>query len=497
MEQDEVTRPLLENDEANDLEHSSYLDKVKNSKLYLATFAAILGPLSFGFVLGYSSPAIPDLRRIPDPHLRLDPEEASWFGSVVTIGAALGGILGGWVVDKIGRKLTLMFCAMPYIFGFTIIIAAQNHWMLYLGRVLTGLASGVTSLVVPLYISEMAHERVRGTMGSCVQLMVVTGIMGAYIAGLFLGWRWLAVTSSVPPALMLVLMCFMPETPHYLLAQGRRVEAQEALRFLRGGDASPEEECARIEGGMQEQGDSLLWSDIRDPGIYKPLTIGVVMMLFQQLTGINAIMFYAESIFEKAHFKSSDVATVIVAAIQVVFTALAALLMDRAGRKVLLVLSGVAMAISTGVFGVYFWLSNQPHSSHPGLEVAMETPGPVNVGPQPDLAWLALASMGLFITGFALGWGPTPWLVMSEIFPTRIRGLGSSLCVLTNWASAFVVTKTFHNLMEVLTSAGTFWLFSGMCALNILFTLFFVPETKGKSLEQIQAHFKGGRSRST
>ncbi|XP_048098768.1 solute carrier family 2, facilitated glucose transporter member 8 isoform X2 [Alosa alosa] len=444
MDRDEASRPLL-GSENGELEHSSYLDKVKNGKLYLATFAAILGPLSFGFVLGYSSPAIPDLIRITDPHMRLNPEEASWFG---------------------------------------------NHWMLYLGRILTGLASGVTSLVVPLYISEMAHERVRGTMGSCVQLMVVIGIMGAYIAGLFLGWRWLAVTSSVPPALMLVLMCFMPETPHFLLSQGRRAEAQEALRFLRGPDASPEEECARIEGAMQDQGGSLGWSDLKDPVIYKPMGIGIVMMLFQQLTGINAIMFYAESIFEKAHFKNSDVASVIVAAIQVVFTAVAALLMDRAGRKILLIVSGVAMTISTAMFGVYFWLSSPNHSSG---QVAMETPGPVSLAPQPDLAWLALVSMGLFITGFALGWGPTPWLVMSEIFPTRGRGLGSSMCVLTNWGSAFIVTKTFHNLMDVLTSAGTFWLFSGMCALNVFFTIFFVPETKGKSLEQIQAHFKGAR----
>lgn len=183
--QNNESRRLLDGEEETSVrsEQDEYLDKVKNGKLYLATFAAVLGPLSFGFVLGYSSPAIPELSTITDPRLQLDKEEASWFGSIVTIGAAIGGLLGGWMVDKIGRKLSLMFCSIPYIFGFTIIIAAQNVWMLYLGRVLTGLASGVTSLVVPLYISEMAHERVRGAMGSCVQLMVVTGIMGVYIAG--------------------------------------------------------------------------------------------------------------------------------------------------------------------------------------------------------------------------------------------------------------------------------------------------------------------------
>ncbi|KTG02280.1 hypothetical protein cypCar_00016317 [Cyprinus carpio] len=336
MDDCEETRPLLVNDEHTDEDRSeqdSYLDKVKNGKLYIATFAAVLGPLSFGFVLGYSSPAIPELSKIQDPRLQLSTEEASWFGSVVTIGAALGGLLGGWIVEKIGRKLSLMLCALPFICGFTIIIAAQNHWMLYVGRVLTGLASGVTSLVVPLYISETAHERVRGTMGSCVQLMVVIGIMGAYI-------------------------------------------------------------------------------------------------------------------------------------------------------------TGVTMCVSEAVFGVYFKLTVN-HNNSSLASLLTDAQGSLAEQPPTDLAWLAVGSMGLFIAGFALGWGPTPWLVMSEIFPTRVRGLGSALCVLTNWTCAFIVTKTFQNLMDAISSAGTFWMFSGLCALNVIFTAIFVPETKGKTLEEIQARFKG------
>ncbi|CAB1459849.1 unnamed protein product [Pleuronectes platessa] len=215
-------------------EQDAYLSKVQNRNLYLATFASVLGPMSFGFVLGYSSPALPELMQISDPRLRLDAVQASWFGSIVTVGAAVGGLLGGWMVEKVGRKLSLMFCSLPFVFGFTIIIAAQNVWMLYVGRVLTGLASGVTSLVVPLYISEMAHERVRGTLGSCVQLMVVLGIMGVYLAGLFLDWRWLAICCSVPPTLLMVCMCFMPETPRFLLSQGKRREAEEACASCGG-----------------------------------------------------------------------------------------------------------------------------------------------------------------------------------------------------------------------------------------------------------------------
>nr|QDF45864.1 glucose transporter 8 [Lateolabrax maculatus]QDF45865.1 glucose transporter 8-2 [Lateolabrax maculatus] len=466
-------------------EQDAYLSKVNNKKLYLATFASVLGPMSFGFVLGYSSPAIPELTRIADPRLRLDDVQASWFGSIVTLGAAAGGLLGGWMVGKIGRKLSLMFCSLPFVFGFTIIIAAQNVWMLYLGRVLTGVASGVTSLVVPLYISEMAHERVRGTLGSCVQLMVVLGIMGVYLAGLFLDWRWLAICSSIPPTLLMVCMCFMPETPRFLLSQGKRREAEEALRFLRGPDAPVEWECARIEDACEEQCSGFQMSDLKDPGVYKPLVIGIMLMIFQQMTGINAIMFYAETIFEQAHFKDSDLASVIVGLIQVVFTGVAALIMDRAGRKVLLLISGVAMAISTTAFGVYFYLESQVPHSTTSLSLASSEVAHSN------LAWLALASMAVFITGFALGWGPIPWLVMSEIFPVKVRGVASAVCVLTNWSMAFIVTKTFQDMMTLLTSAGTFWLFASMCIVNVIFTIAFIPETKGKTLEQIEASFRG------
>ncbi|KAM4576928.1 solute carrier family 2, facilitated glucose transporter member 8 [Odontesthes bonariensis] len=467
-------------------EQDAYLSKVKNGKLYLATFISVLGPMSFGFVLGYSSPAIPELTRTSDPRLRLDDVQASWFGSIVTVGAALGGLLGGWMVEKIGRKLSLMFCVLPFVFGFTVIIAAQNVWMLYVGRVLTGLASGVTSLVVPLYISETAHEKVRGKLGSCVQLMVVIGIMGVYFAGLFLDWRWLAICCSIPPTLLMVCMCFMPETPCFLLSQGKRREAEEALRFLRGPDASVEWECARIEDACDERGSTFQISDLKDPGVYKPLLIGVMMMLFQQLTGINAIMFYAENIFEQAHFKASDLASVIVGLIQVVFTAIAAMIMDKAGRKVLLIISGVAMTISTAAFGIYFYLMAKIKSA-----ALMDVQIAAGEEAHPELAWLALASMAVFISGFAIGWGPIPWLIMSEIFPVKVRGFASAVVVLTNWSMAFIVTKSFQDMMDLLTSAGTFWLFSSVCFVNVIFTMVFVPETKGKTLEQIEAIFRG------
>ncbi|KFO86129.1 Solute carrier family 2, facilitated glucose transporter member 8, partial [Buceros rhinoceros silvestris] len=460
-----------------------------NKKLYLATFAAVLGPLSFGFVLGYSSPVIPELGQTDDPHLRLGSRQASWFGSVVTLGAAAGGLLGGCLVDRAGRKLSLMLCSVPYVFGYLVIISAQNVWMLYVGRVLTGVASGITSLVVPVYIAEVSHPAVRGMLGSCVQLMVVTGILGAYVAGIALQWRWLAVLCSLPPCVMLLFMFFMPETPRFLLNQNKRAEAIAALRFLRGPDADHEWECRQIEAGVREEVVRSR-STLKKPFFYRPLLIGVALMFFQQVTGINAVMFYAETIFEDANFKVNGVmASVAVGSIQVCFTAVAALTIDKTGRKVLLYVSGIIMALSTALFGLYFKmvLPNRNNSSDPDVWFTLCSASP---GTESSTAWLAVVSLGLFVAGFALGWGPVPWLVISEIFPLKARGVSSGACVLTNWIMAFLVTKEFQDFIAFLTAYGTFWLFSAFCCLNVIFTAFYVPETRGQTLEQIEAYFR-------
>ncbi|XP_067327942.1 solute carrier family 2, facilitated glucose transporter member 8 [Anolis sagrei] len=487
------SRPLLgeiqpQTDERS-LQSENHLSQVQNRGLYLATFASVLGPLSFGFVLGYSSPAIPSLKQSVRPELQLDASQESWFGSVVTLGAAAGGILGGFLVERAGRKLTLMLCAVPFVFGFAVILSAQNAWMLYLGRVLTGVASGVTSLAVPIYISEIAHSGVRGMLGSCVQLMVVIGILGAYTAGLVLEWRWLAVLCCIPPCLLLGFMAFMPETPRFLLLrQKREHEALAALRFLRGPRVEHHRECLALQAHAGEQ-EALTFAEFKDPSIYKPFCIGISMMFFQQVSGINAIMFYAETIFKDANFKNSGAASVIVGSIQVFFTAVAALLIDKTGRKVLLVLSGLIMAASTATFGMYSKMF-LPIPNNTSQVLLLNSQLNLAVAEGPNLAWLSVLSLGLFIAGFALGWGPIPWLLMSEISPLRARGAVSGACVLTNWTMAFLVTKEFSDLTGVLTPAGTFWLFSTFCLFSVVFTIFWVPETRGRSLEEIEAAFQ-------
>ncbi|KFV95706.1 Solute carrier family 2, facilitated glucose transporter member 8, partial [Eurypyga helias] len=341
--------------------------------------------------------------------------------------------------------------------------------------------------VLQVYVSEVSHPRVRGMLGSCVQLMVVTGILGAYVAGMALQWRWLAVLGSFPACAMLLFMSFMPETPRFLLNRNKRSEAVAALRFLRGPHADHDWECGQMEAGVQEGGLSL--SEFKNPAIYRPLLVGVALMFFQQVTGINAVMFYAETIFEDANFKDSRMASVVVGSIQVCFTAVAALIIDKTGRKVLLYTSGIILALSTALFGLYFKmvLPQQTNASNPDVWMSMNSASP---GTGSSISWLAVVTLGLFVAGFALGWGPVPWLVISEIFPLKARGISSGACVLTNWMMAFLVTKEFHDLTDFLTPYGTFWLFSAFCCLSVTFTAFYVPETKGQTLEQIEAYFR-------
>ncbi|XP_075909134.1 solute carrier family 2, facilitated glucose transporter member 8 isoform X2 [Petromyzon marinus] len=259
-----------------------YYSKVQNGRLYLAVLSTALGPLSLGLTLGYSSPAIPDLERSPQAQLRLSPAQVSWFGSLVTIGAVLAGPLAGLLVERLGRKPTLMLSSVPFVAGWLLLVTAQSPGSLYAGRTLTGLAGGTASLVVPVYISEVSHPAVRGALGSCMQLMVVLGIFTAYAAGLILGWRWLAVLCAVPPTLMLLLLvAVVPESPRFLLSRPRRrAEAVAALTVLRGSAVDVRTEIRLIRQGQQQQQQQqqLSWRELRLPVLYKPLAVTVLLM---------------------------------------------------------------------------------------------------------------------------------------------------------------------------------------------------------------------------
>uniref|UniRef100_A0A8C4QT98 Solute carrier family 2, facilitated glucose transporter member 8 n=2 Tax=Eptatretus burgeri TaxID=7764 RepID=A0A8C4QT98_EPTBU len=468
----------------DDLE--TYYKTVNSCGLYWATLASVLGSFSFGLVLGYSSPVLPQLQAESNSAIHLDSTQASWFGSLVTVGAMAGALFGGILLGLFGRKTCLLTCVPLFVLGQLVVCGATAPAMLYTGRLVLGIATGCSSVTVPVYLSEVAHPAVRGILGSCMQLMVVTGIFSAFLLGGWLNWRWLAIASAVPPTLQFMMLLFAaPESPRWLLAAGREMEALRALQYLRGMNASVELEVRALQRALTGER-SMSVMEVMRGGLMRPLSLGVIVMVLQQATGVNAILFYAQNIFEKAKVTPPTLGPLLVAAVQVLATGLAVSLADRAGRKTLLVLSGLTMAISLVIFGGYFHLqpAGHPANATSGLAAPPGTASDLGHG---SFTWLALCCMMTYIVGFSLGWGPLPWVIMVELAPNAARGVVGAVGTLSNWLMAFLITKEFADLMHALGEDGVFWLFAGACVAGLIFAAVVLPETKGQSLEQIQA----------
>ncbi|PNJ45214.1 solute carrier family 2, facilitated glucose transporter member 6 isoform X4 [Pongo pygmaeus] len=408
---------------------------LQNKRVFLATFAAVLGNFSFGYALVYTSPVIPALERSLDPDLHLTKSQASWFGSVFTLGAAAGGLSAMILNDLLGRKLSIMFSAVPSAAGYALMAGAHGLWMLLLGRTLTGFAGGLTAACIPVYVSEIAPPGVRGALGATPQLMAVFGSLSLYALGLLLPWRWLAVAGEAPVLVMILLLSFMPNSPRFLLSRGRDEEALRALAWLRGTDADVHWEFEQIQDNVRRQSSRVSWAEARAPHMCRPIAVALLMRLLQQLTGITPILVYLQSIFDSTAVllpPKDDAA--IVGAVRLLSVLIAALTMDLAGRKML-----------------------------------------------------------LFVSGYAMGWGPITWLLMSEVLPLRARGVASGLCVLASWLTAFVLTKSFLPVVSTFGLQVPFFFFAAICLVSLVFTGCCVPETKGRSLEQIESFFRTGR----
>ncbi|XP_042103942.1 solute carrier family 2, facilitated glucose transporter member 6 isoform X3 [Ovis aries] len=442
---------------------------LQNKRVFLATFAAVLGNFSFGYALVYTSPVIPALEQSLDPDLNLTKTQASWFGSVFTLGAAAGGLSAMVLNDLLGRKLSIMFSAVPSAAGYALMAGAHGLWMLLLGRMLTGFAGGLTAACIPVYVSEIAPPSVRGALGATPQLMAVFGSLSLYALGLLLPWRWLAVAGEGPVLVMVLLLSCMPNSPRFLLSKGRDTEALQALAWLRGADADTRWEFEQIQDTVQRQ----------------------------QLTGITPILVYLQSIFDSTAVllpPKDDAA--IVGAVRLLSVLIAALTMDLAGRKVLLFVSAAGMFAANLTLGLYVHFG--PKSLAPNSTVGLEraalagTEQPLAT-PTSYLTLVPLLATMLFIMGYAMGWGPITWLLMSEILPLRARGVASGLCVLVSWLTAFALTKSFLLVTNAFGLQAPFFFFAAVCLVNLAFTGCCVPETKGRSLEQIESFFRTGR----
>ncbi|XP_041368856.1 solute carrier family 2, facilitated glucose transporter member 8-like [Gigantopelta aegis] len=439
-----------------------------SKRMVCATFFACIGALSFGYTIGYSSPAIPSMLKARV----LEEKDVGWFGSLMTIGALAGGPFGGWCIEKFGRRKSILLSSLPFIFGWLAIVYATDSKLLFQGRFATGFASGMVTVCIPIYLAEISTKSMRGVLGSCMQLCITVGIFWVYTAGLKLEWQSMASVAIIPAVLQFVAVYFLPETPQWLLSKGRKADALKALKAIRDPHQDVQEECRDIDEGF-DHNEEFSWSEFRKSELMQPLIICSAVLAFQQFSGINAVMFYTVSIFQTAIPNHAHIATVIIGGVQVVATVVACFLMDRAGRRKLLIGAGIVMTITLLLFGQYYRLL-----ASESLTSSLKT-------------WFPVICLTFYMIGFSLGWGPIPMLLMSEIFPSRARGAASAIAMFVSWLTSFFVTNEFMTMQNMFGASGTFNMFGFSCLLSVIFVWRYVPETKGKSLEDIELYFLG------
>ena len=403
--------------------------------------------------------------------------------SWVTLGALAGSLAGGELGDRLGRKRTMLAAGALFTLGAMIQWGAPDAAVLVAGRLMVGLGVGVAAVAGPLYAAELAPASMRGRFVSGYQLAITLGIFLAYLIDGWLSasgsWRVMFGAAAVPGAALVLVALLAPESPRWLMMRRRRPEAAaQSLKVQPGLDVNAR--LDQIAASLSQDTSHATWREIFHPEWRKPLMVGIGLAVFQQITGINAIIYYANQIFAEAGFTTeaarTSVTTWAIGGVNVLATIVAIAFIDRLGRRPLLLAGLLGMGISLVTVGVSF------------LYIG---PGSGPVQPGPTMAGIVtVVALVVFIICFAFSLGPVTWTVINEIFPSHVRGRGVALATAVNWGAAFLVSQSFLSLVDAIGSAATFWLLGAFCALGWVWVYVRVPETKGKSLEQIQSSWQ-------
>jgi sugar porter (SP) family MFS transporter len=434
--------------------------------IVLVSFVAALGGLLFGFDTAIISGAIPYIRS----YFQLDEYLLGWSVSSILVGCAIGAMAAGALADRRGRKFTLVVCAL--LFAVSGVGAGLSHRLplFVLFRLTGGLGVGAAAMVSPMYIAEMAPAHWRGRLVAFYQMAIVFGILLAYFSNyLFDGigennWRWMFASQAFPSALFFVLLLLVPETPRWLVKKGRTEEAAQILGKT-SGKASIEREIREIQNSFHQRGRISLRQLFTRT--YRPvILIGMLVAVFQQVTGINSILYYAPVIFKETGMDSTSslLQTIGIGAVNVIATFIAIGLVDKVGRRKFLLAGSLVMGVSLTVVAMCFRYGYFEH-------------------------YIVLIFMLLYVAAFGCTLGAVTWVYLSEIFPNRVRGLALSIATLALWLADFVVTYTFPIMTKQLGTAATLFCYAGLCAVAFIYMLFQVKETKGRSLEQIETLF--------
>ncbi|MBN9606710.1 MAG: sugar porter family MFS transporter [Actinomycetales bacterium] len=439
-----------------------------NGLMIRITIIAAIGGLLFGYDTGVISGAILYIK----DDLNANDAEQQWIVSVLLLGAVGGAALSSYLADRISRKWTKVFSGSLYFLAALGCAFSVNVEMLIICRFLLGLSVGTASFVSPLYISESAPPRVRGGLVSFNQLAITSGILIAYLTNVAFqnvagDWRWMLGVAALPGAALAIGMLTVPNTPRWLQRHGRPDESRATLEKLREGDqhANVDEEYQGMVDATEKEGRGS-WKKVFAKSMRPLVLIGLALAFFQQFVGVNTVIYYAPTILTDTGLTKSDsiAQTVFVGVTNVVFTIVAILLLDRVGRRKLLLTGTAVLTVALAVLGVYFWSGWM----------------------QDNLPWVALGGLVLYIAAFAIGLGPVFWLMISEIYPVGIRSRAMALSTMVNWAANFVVAGTFLTATNLITTQGVFFVYAGLGIVAFLFFAFKVPETKDKTLEQLQ-----------
>jgi MFS transporter, SP family, galactose:H+ symporter len=441
---------------------------------YLIAVGAVimLAGALFGYDQGVISGALTGIQKQFHVGTLLLEVITSW----VTLGAMAGALLAGWMADRLGRRLTIIAAAILFVIGALCEALAPGTPILVFGRLVVGFGVGVASVAAPLYASELAPARIRGRMISLYQLAITMGIFVAYFADYLLThgdrWRMMLGISAVPAALLFFAILPLPDSPRWFVKMGRHDEARAALDKVEQGRDIDAELAEMEELNRNEAAGG--WKAVFAPAWRKPLVIGVVLAVLQQFTGINAIIYYADKIFAAAGYAtpaSQSLATLwAIGAVNVISTFVAVAWVDRFGRKPLLIAGSVGMCASLVVVGAMFEKLGSGSHSGGGSTTGIVT----------------LVGLVVFIASFAFSLGPVVWTIINEVFPSHIRGKAVAIATGANWFSAWLVAQFFLSLVSLITEAGTFWLFAAFCLVTLVFVKRVVPETKGRTLEELE-----------
>ena len=440
--------------------------------ILISLIAAISGIL-FGYDTGVMSGAILFIEQ----DFSLTPGMNGIVVGSVLLGALAGAIFSGRATDYFGRRKLLLIVAFIFVFGALGTSIAPSIPMLVVGRIIVGIAIGVASYVGPLYISEMAPQKHRGALVSLNQLAITVGILLSYIVDYYFSftsnWRWMLGFGIFPGIILYLGMLYLPESPRWLLSQGDEEQARNNLLPIRGSEESVEREIAEIKVTLKTEAAN--WKIIFSKLVRPVLWIGFGLAFIQQVTGINTILYYAPTILKMAGFGNASVsilATMGIGVVMCLVTLIALPLIDRWGRRPLLLAGLIGMGLSLGALALMF-------ESSTGIPLSLE--------------WLGLFTMLIYIACFSFSLGPIMWLMIAEIYPLQVRGVGASLATCANWCSNLLVTVTFLKMIEWVGVRGTFSVYMACCFLSIGFVYFLVPETKGTSLEEIEENLFAGK----